>query len=176
MQEILFSNTSLLNKEAVDRFNKVTSKRIIGYGSLFVGCFSGIVGGLLCLVNLFLGISIIGVGFVIGIPLIAYLIKDAMKKDAQKLLDGKKYLVHFDFYEEGVKIRAEESLEEENKFKFSGEEEFSYEEIAKIVVSGTEIYIQRISQANILDQRGMTKSTAGELIQFLEKKGIKVKK
>lgn len=172
--EALFSNKSSLDKQSVEKFNKLIGKKLSGYAILLVMVFCGVVGGLLCLVNLFLGIAVIGVGALIGCPLAVYLIKDAMKKDAEKLLGGKKYLVNFDFYDDKVSIRAEEASDGSNKYSFSGEEEFSYQDILKVIVNDVEIYIQRAGQANILDQRGMTHGTAGELIAFLTSKGLKI--
>ncbi len=172
--EALFSNKSILDKSAVEKFNKLIGKKLTAYGIVLVMAFCGVVGGLLCLVNLFLGIAVIGVGALIGCPLTAYLIKDAMKKDAEKLLGGKKYLVNFDFYDDKVAIKAEEADEGASKYTYSGEEEFPYQDILKIIVNDVEIYIQRAGQANILDQRGMSQGTAGELIEFLRGKGVKI--
>lgn len=173
-EKVLFSNVSKLDENAVEKFNKVISKKIIGYAILIVVAFSGLIGGLLCIANLFLGIATIGVGVVVGIPLITYLIKDTMKKDAHKLLGGNKYLVHFDFYENEVLLKAEACTEGSKEYTPSGEDRMEYGEILKVIVSDTDIYIQRTGQANILDQRGMTKGTAGELIEFFKSKGIKV--
>lgn len=174
-EKILFSNTSKLDQGVVEKFNKTISKKIIGYGILLVTLFCGVVGGLLCILNLFLGIAVIGAGVVVGIPLVTFLIKDSMKKNAQNLMNGKKYLVHFDFYENEILIKAEEAEEKDKHYTFSGEDRIDYAQILKVIVSDTDVYIQRAEQANVLDQRGMTKGTAGELIDFLKTKGIKVK-
>lgn len=174
-EKLLFSNTSKLDQSVVEKFNKTISKKIIGYAILLVTLFCGVVGGLLCLLNLFLGIAVIGVGVVVGIPLVTFLIKDAMKKDSQKLMNGKKYLVHFEFYENELILKAEEANENEKEYTFSGEDRIDYTQILKIIVADTDVYIQRAGQANVLDQRGMTKGTAGELIEFLKSKGIKTK-
>lgn len=175
-EKLLFSNTSKLDQSVVEKFNKTISKKIIGYAILLVTLFCGVVGGLFCLLNLlFLGIAVIGTGVIVGIPLVAFLIKDAMKKASQKLMNGKKYLVHFEFYENELILKAEEANENEKEYTFSGEDRINYAQILKIIVADTDVYIQRAGQANVLDQRGMTKGTAGELIEFLKSKGIKTK-
>lgn len=170
----LFTNKSLLNKEVVEKFNKFMGKKLAVSACFIVIGFSVVVGGLLCLANLFLGISVMGIGLIIGCPLTTFLIKDAMKKDTQRLLGGKKFLLNFEFFENEILIKAESSFEGENKFSFEGEEKIGYEDIVKVIVADTDIYIQRAGQANIVDQRGMTYGTAGELIEFLRDKNIKI--
>lgn len=170
----LFTNKSLLNKEVVEKFNKFMGKKLSVSACLIVIGFSVVVGGLLCLANLFLGISVVGIGLIIGCPLTTLLIKDTMKKDTQRLLGGKKFLLNFEFFENEILIKAESSPEAENKFSFEGEEKIGYEEITKAVVVDTDIYVYRVGQANIVDQRGMTHGTAGELIEFLSNKKIKI--
>ena len=172
--KVLFSNTSKLDKDSVARFNKVIGKKITGYAVVLIVAFCAVVGAMLMLVNLFLGITVVGVGVIVGAPLGAYLIKDNMKKESEKFLAGKKYLVHFEFCEENIRIKAEASNENESKYSFSGEEILDYSMITKIVVSDTDLYLQRQGRANIIDQKGMTVGTAGELIEFLRAKGIKI--
>lgn len=90
--KVLFSNTSKLNQSNVETFNKIIGKKLTGYGILMICLVCGVIGGLLCIVDLFLGIAVIGVGFVVGIPLVSFGIKDTMKKNAQKLMSGKNIL------------------------------------------------------------------------------------
>lgn len=173
-EQLLFACVSKVDREAVDRFNKHIGKKVMTSGVALIIGFCALVGGLLCLVNLFLGITTIGVGVVIGAPLTGYIIKDAMKKQSESFLAGNKYLVHYDFFEDDIVIRAQVAEENEKNYQPVGEEVVSYAQILKVIVHDTDIYIQRQGQANIIDQRGMTKGTAGELIDFLKKKGLKM--
>lgn len=172
----LFSNVSKLDLPAVEKFNKIIGKKLttLSAGAVIVLC--AVVGGLFCIFDLFLGIATIGVGVLIGAPLVAYFIKDSMKKNAGNLLQGEEYIVHFDFYQEEILLKAERKNTKTGKYEFSGEERVKYTDIAKVIVNGTDVYLQRTGQANILDQRGMTLKTAGELLEFLASKGLKIKK
>lgn len=175
--DALFSNTSKLDEEVAKEFNAFMGKKITVYAVLALIVICGVLGGLSCIFNLFLGIAIIGVGALIGAPLTAYLIKDSLKKQSANALGGGKFLVHFDFYDSNFKIMVEGCKKEENEYKYVGEEVVDYLSITKIVVTDTKIYLQRNNnQANIVDQRGMTHGTAGELIDLLKGKGLKVEK
>ncbi len=174
-KKVLFKNTSKMDDEEISLFqNFALKKKTIISSVVFSLVFVG--GGVgMCFVDLNMGITLLVCGLVGGCVLLPYLMKEMVKKQNKITLGDKKYLNTFEFYEDYVFVTSEATPNKEsNEYKPMATQNLSYNEIYQ-VVSYKEflfIYLNK-AQSFIVNFRGMTKGTIGEVIELLKSKGIK---
>lgn len=175
MEEILFKNTSKLTEEDITFFQNIIMKKKILFYSLFVVLFCAGLGVGLLFVHTFLGVAIMVCGFVGGGFLLPYLLKDGMKKQNELYFKDKKYLNHFEFYEEYFKVTSEVSTKESKEYKSEGSESLYYQDIYKVVEykSNVFIYLNK-KESYILDKKGMEKGVVSDLIELFKNQNIKI--
>lgn len=176
MEEIIFKNTSKMDHEEISIFQNTVSKKAnfitsILFALIFVGLGVG-----LSFVDLTLGIILIVCGVIGGFLLVPYLLKESMKKANKETLGDRKYLNTFEFYEEYFFVSTEASPLTQQKFEKIGSQKVYYTDLHKVVVYKERLFIFINSrQSFIFNFKGMTKGTAGEVIELFKSKNIKVK-
>ena len=174
-EKALFKNSSKMNENEMFVFQSYALKKTIFLSSFFLIIFCVVLGARLCFVKLFLGIAIIIAGLIGGFVLVPYILKDSIKKQNKLIFDNKKYLNHFEFYDDFLEVTNEEAATNENIYHFVIKEKFNYSDLLKVVVYGTYIFLYiNKSQSLVLNQKGMTLNTSAELVSFLKSKNIKV--
>lgn len=174
-KNVLFKNTSKMDDKEISLFqNFALRKKTIITSVIFSLFFIG--GGIgLCFLDLTMGITFIICGVVGGVILLPYLMKETVKKQNQVTLGDKKYLNTFEFFEDHILVTSEATANKEsNDYKPMATQILPYNEIFK-VVSYKEflfIYINKV-QSFIVNFKGMTKGTIGEVIDLLKLKGVK---
>ena len=92
------------------------------------------------------------------------------------MLGDRKYLNTFEFYEDKmIIINSATDNFADNTYKEIARAEIPNANIYRILLDNIYIFIYLDKKQSLfLDQRGMTKGTAGELAEFLQNKGVKV--
>lgn len=177
MNDTLFKNTTKYDKESLLKLqNKVILKWIILGASIIILISLAVGVPLILFVNEFVGGAIIVLGALGGAVLLPYLLKDSVKKQNAKVLGDRKYLNTFEFYEDKMIIinSATKSLDD-NDYTEIARAEIEISNIYRLLLDNIYIFIYLDKKQSLfLDQRGMTKGTAGELAEFLQNKGVKV--
>ena len=173
---VLFQNTSKMNEDEIYVFQKYELKRSIIGAVAFVIGISLLIGIPMCFLNIYAGVAIIVAGIIAGGVLMPYLMKDSVKKQNMLLFGEQKHLNNFDFKENSVLIVSKSTKDKEsNDYEEVAREELSYLEFSQVVVYKTYLFLYLDQkQSFVINQRGMTKGTAGELVEFLITKGIRV--
>lgn len=175
-EEVIYKNTSKMDAEEIAVFqNSVTKKSIFWTSICFVLIFAGMGIGL-SFIDLTLGIILIVCGLIGGFVLLPYLFKENMKKTNKEMLGDKKYLNTFDFYHDYFNVASEASPLESTNFEVVGSQKIYYKDLHKVVVYKERLFVFiNPRQSFILNFKGMTKGTAGELIELFKSNNIKVK-
>ena len=176
MEEIIFKNISKMDHEEISIFqNSVSKKKNLITSILFALIFAGLGVGL-SFIDLTLGIIIIACGVIGGFLLVPYLLKESMKKLNKETLGDRKYLNTFEFYDDFFSVSTEASPLTEQNFEVIGTQKIYYENLYKVLVYKERLFIFINSrQSFIFDFKGMTKGTAGEVIELFKSKNVKVK-
>lgn len=174
--EILFKNSSKMNEDEIQVFQKFALKKTIIISSVCLIAAFAVIGALVCLAELFLGITIIVAGVLGGAVLMPFLMKDSIKKQNTLTLGDKKYLNHFEFYNDYIFVTSEAtSSKESNDYQEVASQKVFYKDLVQVVMYKTYLFIYiNKAQSFVLNQRGMTQGTVGELIPFLKEKGLKI--
>lgn len=175
MDEIRFKNTSKLDVEEISIFQSVALKKSnllmsIIFTLVFVGAGVGA-----AFWDLTMGIILIICGLAAGIFFLPYLLKENYKKANINMLGDKKYLSTFEFYNDHLFARSEVAESDKKDYKEAGTQTIDYSSLHKVMVFKNKMYIFiNQQQAFILDYKGMLLGTAGELVEFLKKCGVKI--
>lgn len=175
--EPLFKNTSKINEEELTKYQlKLLKKTIILFAAVVILISLGAGIPILIFVDEFVGGAIIVLGALGGAVLLPYLLKDSVKKQNAKVLGDRKYLNTFEFYEDKmIIINSATDNFADNTYKEIARAEIPNANIYRILLDNIYIFIYLDKKQSLfLDQRGMTKGTAGELAEFLQNKGVKV--
>lgn len=175
-KDIKFKNTSKMDEKEISIFqNYALKKRILICSIVFALAFV-LLGVGLYFVDLTMSIILIVCGIVGGFVLLPYLMKETVKKQNNIILGDRKYLNTFEFFDEYVNITSEAtSTKESNDYQFVASQKLYYKDIFKFVTFQERLFIFiNAQQSFILHYKGMTKSTAEELVEFLKGKGIKM--
>lgn len=174
--QMLFKNVSKMNEDEIVVFqNYALKKTIILSSALLIG-FCALIGVGICFAQLYLGVAVIIAGALGGGVLMPFLMKDSVKKQNKLIFGEKKYLNHFEFYNDYLMVTSESTTSKEsNDYQKVAEEKVLYSDLFQVVLYKTYmfIYINK-SQSFVLNQRGMTLGTVGELVPFLKEKGLKI--
>lgn len=177
MEELLFKNTSRINEQELTKFQlKMLKVPIILFAAAIILISIGAGVPIIIFLNEFAGGALIIFGAIGGGVLLPYLIKDSVKKQNASVLGDRKYLNTFEFYEDKMIIinSATKSLDD-NDYTEIARAEVEISNIYRLLLDNIYIFIYLDKKQSLfLDQRGMTKGTAGELVEFLQNKGIKV--
>lgn len=175
-KQIKFKNTSKMNEDEIAVFqNYALKKTIILSSALLIG-FCVLIGVGICFAQLYLGVAVIIAGALGGGVLMPFLMKDSVKKQNKLIFGEKKYLNHFEFYNDYLMVTSESTTSKEsNDYQKVAEEKVLYSDLFQVVVYKTYIFLYiNKAQSFVLNQKGMTLGTAGELILFLKDKGLKI--
>lgn len=174
-QEALYKNTSKLDLQEIETFQKFAMKKnMILMSIIFALVFIGIGVGV-SFFELTLGIVVIVCGALGGFVLLPFLMKDNMKKQNAKNYGDKKYLNTFDFCEDHVLVTSESATEGSNDYKEIASQKLFYTDIYQGVLYRDHLFLYiSAQQCFIVNYRGMTKGTIAELIDFLKTKSIKI--
>ena len=175
-ENVLFKNTSKLDYEEITILQNFANKKVVFITSIiFALVFAGIGAGL-SFVNLTLGIIIIACGLLGAFVLVPYLMKESIKKANKESLGDKKYLNDYQFFEEYFEVESQASNLNENNFEKVGSQKIYYKDLYQVVVYQQHLFIFiNVRQSFILNFKGMTKGTAGELIEKLKSTKVLVK-
>ena len=165
-----------MNHEEVSVLQNFAIKKVTLWTSIiFALVFAGIGAGL-SFVNLTLGIIIIASGLLGAFVLIPYLMKESIKKANKDLLADKKYLNTYQFFEDYFMAETQASSLDENNYEKVGSQKIYYKDLYQVVVYQEHLFIYINSkQSFILNFKGMTLGTAGELIELLKSAKVLVK-
>lgn len=175
--EVLFKNTSKMDHEEISIFQNSIMKKstTIWTMIIFVLVFAGIGVGL-AFVDLTFGIIIIVCGALGGFVFLPYLMKENMKKVNKETLGDKKYLNTFEFYADYAQITTQASKLNENQYEEVGSQKLYYKDIYQVTVYKERLFIfLNPRQSFIFNFKGMTKGTAGEVVELLKANNVKVK-
>ncbi|MCI8554953.1 MAG: YcxB family protein [Clostridia bacterium] len=171
----IFKNTSKMDDEEISLFqNFVLKKNTIISSLVFSIIFIG--GGVgMCFVDLTIGLALAICGVIGGIILLPYLMKESLKKQNKITLGDRKYLNTFEFYEDHIFITSQAtSSPTANDYQEIASQKVFYKDLYKFVAYKEHLFIFiNQKQSFIFDYRGMTKGTAGEVVEFLKAKGVK---
>lgn len=176
MEEALFKNTSKMDHEEISVFQNSVSKKAnfttsIIFTLIFVGAGVG-----LAFLDLTIGIIAIACGVLGGFVFLPYLLKENMKKVNKESLGDKKYLNTFEFYGDNFVVTSEASPLDEQKFEVVGSQKIYYKDLHKVVVYQERLFIFiNPRQSFIFNFKGMTKGTAGEVIELFKNNNVPVK-
>ena len=84
--------------------------------------------------------------------------------------------LYFEFFQDYFMVTSEATTSKEsNDYSVNAEEKLLYSDLFQVVVYKTYIFLYiNKAQSFVLNQKGMTLGTAGELILFLKDKGLKI--
>lgn len=173
-EKLLFKNTSKMGKEEMEVFQNFAIKKTAILASLTILslCLCAAVG--FYFVSLYLSIAIAVAG-IIGVFIMPVVIKKTVNNQNAHILQNKKYLNSFEFFEDKIKITNEVSDENSNVYQRKAQDTLIYSDIHHVIVYGIYFYIfLNKYQSLILDQRGMTKGVFADLMEFFKSKNIKV--
>lgn len=173
--EMLFKNTSKLDEQEITAFqNAVMKKKIFTFSIIFALIFVGAGIGFAFL-NLTLGIILIVCGTLGGFVLLPYLMKESQKKANQEMLGGNKFLNTYEIYDDHIDITTQEASSENNLYNEVASNKLYLQDIFLVMVYKERLFIFiNQSQSFILNFRGMTKGTAGELVEFFKNSKVPV--
>lgn len=172
--ELLFKNTSKMDNDEITLFqNKVMKKTTFITSICFALIFAGMGAGL-SFWNLTLGIILIVAGLIGGFVFIPYLMKETQKKQNKEMFGDKTYLNTYEFYQEYFDVTSQAS--ENNKdYEVVGSQKVYYKDLYKVVVYQERLFIfVNPRQSFIFSFKGMTKGTAGEVIELLKSQNVKI--
>lgn len=174
--EIIFKNTSKMNHEEISLFQNSMNKKVSLITSIiFAVIFAGIGTGL-SFWDLTCGIIVVVCGLLGAFVLLPYLMKENLKKMNRETLGDKKYLNTFEFFEDCFAVTTEGSPLDKDEYETLGTQKVYYKDLFKAVVYKQHIFIfLNPRQSFILDYKGMTKGTAGELVELLKTHNVKIK-
>lgn len=175
-RKVLFKNTSKMDDEEISIFQSYAIKKTMLISSiLFSLIFVGIGIGT-SFYDLTMGIVFIVCGLLGGFVLLPYLLKENVKKQNKITLGDKKYLNTFEFYDEYIFVESQAtSSKETNDFQSVASQKVFYKDVYKVVTYREFLFIYLNSrQSLILNFKGMTLGTAGEVVEFLKGKSIKI--
>lgn len=173
-EKLLFKNTSRMGKEEIDIFQNFAIKKTSMWTSIAILLICVGTGVGLFFVNMYLGIAMAVAG-AIGAFIMPYVISQSVKKQNQAIFQDKKYLNHFEFFEDKVVITSEAAEMDSNTYKEVAKQDISYEQIDHVIVYGLYLFVfVNKYQSLILNQKGMTEGVVGELLDYFKSKGIKV--
>ncbi len=171
----IFKNTSKMDDEEISLFQNFVLKKTTFISSLvFSIIFIG--GGVgMCFVDLTIGIALAICGVIGGIILLPYLMKESLKKQNKITLGDRKYLNTFEFCQDYIFITSQAtSSPTANDYQEIASQKVFYKDLFKFVAYKEHLFIFiNQKQSFIFDYRGMTKGTAGEVVEYLKAKGVK---
>ncbi len=171
----IFKNTSKMDDEEISLFQNFVLKKTTFISSLvFSIIFIG--GGVrMCFVDLTIGLALAICGVIGGIILLPYLMKESLKKQNKITLGDRKYLNTFEFWQDYIFITSQAtSSPTANDYQEIASQKVFYKDLFKFVAYKEHLFIFiNQKQSFIFDYRGMTKGTAGEVVEFLKAKGVK---
>lgn len=171
----IFKNTSKMDDEEISLFQNFVLKKTTFISSLvFSIIFIG--GGVgMCFVDLTIGLALAICGVIGGIILLPYLMKESLKKQNKITLGDRKYLNTFEFCQDYIFITSQAtSSPTANDYQEIASQKVFYKDLFKFVAYKEHLFIFiNQKQSFIFDYRGMTKGTAGEVVEFLKAKGVK---
>ena len=171
--DTLYENSSSLDADEITAFQNYMLKKTSMAIAIAIAVFFAAVGIGLAFLNTYVGVSILIAGIIGGLIIFPYISKESMKKQNAELFGGKNYVVNFKFSSSGMEVVNIDQTDPMN-VKEAGQS-FAFNEIFKAVVYKTHIFIfTNRHQSFILDQKGMTKGTAGEVLEVLKNNGVKV--
>ena len=174
-KKLLFKNTSKMDGKEIENVQAVKIKKMMFATSIALFIAFTAIGIGAYFWETFLGVAIIVVGAFGSLCFYPYLVKSNLKKQNEMIFKGKKYLNHFEFYEEEIFVTSEVSGENENQYEEKASEKFLYNEITKVVVYKQYLFLYLNNvQSLILNQKGMTTGVVADLIEFFKNKNIKV--
>lgn len=174
MEELLFKNTSKMDSEEITLFQSAVMKKTIWITSIiFCLIFAGAGVGVSFL-NMTLGIIIIICGLIGGFVLLSYLFKESQKKQNKELLGDKTYLNTYQFYGEYFEVNSQASSNGKD-YEDVGSQKVYYKDLYKVTIFRERLFIFiNPRQSFIFSFKGMTKGTAGEVIELLKGKQVKI--
>lgn len=171
----IFKNTSKMDDEEISLFQNFVLKKTTFISSLvFSIIFIG--GGVrMCFVDLTIGLALAICGVIGGIILLPYLMKESLKKQNKITLGDRKYLNTFEFWQDYIFITSQAtSSPTANDYQEIASQKVFYKDLFKFVAYKEHLFIFiNQKQSFIFDYRGMTKGTAGEVVEYLKAKGVK---
>ena len=171
----IFKNTSKMDDEEISLFQNFVLKKTTFISSLvFSIIFIG--GGVgMCFVDLTIGLALAICGVIGGIILLPYLMKESLKKQNKITLGDRKYLNTFEFCQDYIFITSQAtSSPTANDYQEIASQKVFYKDLFKFVAYKEHLFIFiNQKQSFIFDYRGMTKGTAGEVVEYLKAKGVK---
>ncbi len=174
-KEVKFKNTTKMDDEEISIFQSYALKKTtlissILFSLLFVGAGIGI-----SFIDLEMGIILIVCGLLGGFVLLPYLLKEILKKQNKTTLGDKKYLNTFEFCDEFILVESQASSSKEtNDYQQVASQKIFYKDVFKVVIYKEFLFVYlNARQSLILNFKGMTLGTAGELVEFLKGKNIK---
>ena len=175
--EILFKNTSKMDMEEITMFqNTVMKKTIFVTSIIFALIFAGIVVGV-SFWDLTLGIIVVVCGIVGGFLFIPYLMKETQKKQNQTNFGDKKYLNTYELYGDYMTVTTQcAKPDAKNEYEEMDSQKLYYVDIYQVVVYHERLFIFiNPRQSFIFNFKGMTKGTAGEVVELFKKNNVKIK-
>ena len=177
MEEALFKNTSRISEQELTKYQlKMLTKTIILFATVVILISVAVGLPLIFFVNEFVGGAIIVLGALGGAVLLPYLLKDSVKKQNAQILGDRKYLNTYEFFQDKMTIinSATDNFSS-SEYKEIARADIDIKNIYKLMVDPIYIFIYLDSRQSLfLDKRGMTKGTAGELVEFIQGKGVKI--
>ncbi len=173
-EKILYKNSSKMDDEEIIIFQNYALKKTLFISSIVFTLIFIAVGIGTSFFDLTMGIVFIVCGLLGGFVLLPYLIKENVKKQNKTSLGDKRYLNTFEFYEDYIFVESKASAKDKNEFQQVATQKVLYKDVFKIVVYREFLFIfLNARQSLILNFKGMTFGTAGEMIEFLKTKSIK---
>ena len=175
MDECKFKNTSKMDSDEITVFqNAVMKKTIFLTSVVFFLIFAGIGTGL-AFWNLTSGIITGVCGIIGGFILLPYLMKENQKKQNASVLGDKTYLNTYEFFEDSFVISTQASKPDSKEYEDIASQKLYYQDIYKVMIYREHLFIFiNPRQSFILNFKGMTKGTAGEVIELFKAKNIKI--
>jgi len=174
-EKIVYKNTTKMEVNEIITFQTFAMKKVNLITSiLFALIFVGIGVGL-SFVNVTCGIITIVCGLLGGFVLLPYLMKESIKKQTTQSFGENEYLNTFEFNEETFKIVSEEKLANQEEYKEVASQELSYEDLYQAVLFRDHLFIYISARESfIVNYKGMTQGTIGEVIDLLKSKEVKI--
>ncbi len=174
-KDVLFKNTSKMDDEEITVFQNYALKKTMLTTSILFALIFVAFGIGASFLDLTMGIVLIVCGLLGGFVLLPFLLKETVKKQNKVTLGDKKYLNTFEFCEEFLFVTSQAtSSKETNDYQDVASQKIFYKDMFKVVSYIEFLFIYLNSkQSLILNFKGMTGGTAGELIEFLKMKNIK---
>lgn len=173
--KILFKNTSKMDGKEIENVQALKIKKMLWGTSIALFASFTAVGIGFYFWQTFLGIAMIVLGAFGSLWLYPYLVKSNLKKENESIFAGKKYLNHFEFYEEEIVVSSDVAREGQNEYEEKAKEKFLYSDITKVVAYKEYLFLYVTKyQSLILNQKGMTTGVVADLLELFKSKNIKV--